>query len=81
MFQDVTSGGPKLTLRAFRLAVLRFLPQALPGVVEALYVLLQVLKSGDDTLQSPTDVGISIDLVNAYNSPVLFGSSLGDCAV
>ncbi len=61
--QDVTSSHPKVTLRVFRLAVLHCIPHALPCVIEALYVLLQVLDAGEEALQSPTDVGVSIDLV------------------
>jgi hypothetical protein len=66
--QDMTSSQPKVTLRVFRLAVLQCIPHALPCVIEALYVLLQVLDAGEEVLQFPTDVGVSIDLVTAASS-------------
>jgi hypothetical protein len=54
-----------VTLRIFRLAALQCLAESSPSIIEALYLLLQTIESGDSCLQSLTDVGVSTGLVRA----------------
>jgi hypothetical protein len=70
------SSQPKVMLRVFRLGVLQCLPCASPCVIEALYVLLLVIENGGESLQLPTDMGVSIGVVTS-SSPLLHWSSTG----